>query len=105
MLSAATKISSSSFTVDFLIPGLMFSRSFPIRLFNDDELAVVDRFRGKGGGGGLSLDARRLYVRLFERKFDWIRREKINYGGKEVGDEDGALRELEEAGFLRTGKF
>ena len=71
----------------------------------------MDRFRGKGGGdgggrcGGLSLDARRLYVRLFERKFDWIRREKINYGGKEVGDEDGALRELEETGFLRTGKF
>ena len=95
---------SSNFTVDFLILGLIFSRSFP-RLFNDDELAVVDRFRGKGGGGGcLSLDARRLYVRLFERKFDWIRREKINYGGKEVGDEDSALRELEEDGFLRTGR-
>ena len=74
------------------------------RLFNDDEIAVVDRFRSKGGGG-LSLDARRLYVRLFERKFDWIRREKINYGGKEVGDEDGALRELEEAGFLGTGNL
>ena len=102
MFSAATKVLSSNFTVDFLILGLIFSRSFP-RLFNDDELAVVDRFRGKGGGG-LSLDARRLYVRLFERKFDWIRREKINYGGKEVGDEDGALRELEEAGFLRTGR-
>ena len=69
------------------------------RLFNDGELAFVDRFRTS-----LCLDARRLYVRLFERKFDWIRREKINYGGKEVGDEDGALRELEETGFLRTGE-
>ena len=74
------------------------------RLFNEDEIAVVDRFRSKGGGG-LSLDARRLYVRLFERKFDWIRREKINYGGKEVGNEDGALRELEGTGFLRTGNL
>ena len=71
------------------------------RLFSDDELAIVDRFRGEGG---LGLDARRLYVRLFERKFDWIRREKIKYGGKEISDEDGALAELERAGFLRTGE-
>ena len=88
--------------VDKLTRNYMY---FPSRrLFNEDEIAVVDRFRSKGGGG-LSLDARRLYVRLFERKFDWIRREKINYGGKEVGDEDGALRELEGTGFLRTGNL
>ena len=63
------------------------------RLFLEEELAVVDVFRHQ-----LSLDAQKLYVRLFQRKFDWIQDAK-KYD--EVLDPEEALSSLCQRGFLR----
>ena len=50
----------------------------------------------------LSDAARKLYVRLFQRKYNWILRQRIKYPeiGEELGD---VLQELENSGLTVTG--
>jgi len=55
-------------------------------LFNDDELDVIDKYRA------LSLEARKLYVRLFNRKHAWISEDKIRYD--EIPDVQKTAKEL-----------
>ena len=57
------------------------------RLFLPDELKIAEVFRKT-----LSLDSRKLYVRLFQRKFDWIQTQSMKYD--EVHDLESALASL-----------
>lgn len=65
------------------------------RLFLASELALVSAFRQT-----LSLDAKKLYVRLFQRKFDWI--QTIKYD--EIFDVGEAIECLCKQGFLVDGE-
>ncbi len=51
----------------------------------------------------LSLDARRLFVRLFQRRHAWLQRGQVKYD--EVADTDAALKDLVGAGLLMDGKI
>ena len=64
-------------------------------LFNDQELDMVSRFHG------LNLDAKKIYVRLFQRKHTWLNEGQIKY--EEVQDLPAALNELLIAEFLMAG--
>lgn len=64
-------------------------------LFDQSELEKIHLFRS------LDLDARKLYVRLFQRKPAWILRGAISYD--EIRDEDKELKVLAEKGFLLSG--
>ena len=56
-------------------------------LFNDEDHRTYNNFKS------LSLEAQKLYARLFSRKFQWRRKEKIDY--KEIASDLGpALDEL-----------
>jgi hypothetical protein len=61
-------------------------------ILNTDEKRFSLEFRS------LSLDARRLYVRLISRKGPLFRSDTLNYG--EINDIQGAAAELAAAGFL-----
>lgn len=65
-------------------------------LFNEEELEFVAKFRE-----GLSLDGKKMFVRLFGRKFSWITVENIKY--EEIADKEKALLELEALGFVQNG--
>ena len=58
------------------------------RLFLPDELRIAEVFRKR-----LSLDSRKLYVRLFQRKFDWIQTQSMTKYD-EVHDLESALASL-----------
>ena len=58
------------------------------RLFLPDELRITEVFRKR-----LSLDSRKLYVRLFQRKFDWIQTQSMTKYD-EVHDLESALTSL-----------
>ncbi len=64
-------------------------------LLDETEIRVVEAFRA------LSLDARKLYVRLFQRKLAWLQRQQVQY--EEVGVLDKALEDLVKHGFLISG--
>jgi len=56
-------------------------------LFNEEDKHTYKNFKS------LSLEAQKLYARLFSRKFQWRRKEKIDY--KEIASDLGpALKEL-----------
>ena len=61
-------------------------------LFSDDELDVVDDYRA------LTLDCKKLFVRLLNRKHAWLYRDKIRYD--EIQDTEEALKKLVDTGFL-----
>jgi len=61
-------------------------------LFTDEELDMIDSYRA------LSLEARKLYVRLFNRKHAWISQDKIRYD--EIPDVQKTAQELTETKFL-----
>ena len=65
------------------------------RLFLASELALVSNFRQS-----LTLDAKKLYVRLFQRKFDWI--QSIKYD--EIFDVQDAITCLLKHDFLIDGE-
>ena len=64
-------------------------------LFNDTELKVVETFRN------LSLDEKKLYVRLFQRKHHWILSKSISY--EEIQNVHQALERLCLSGFVQSG--
>ncbi|MCA9782206.1 MAG: VRR-NUC domain-containing protein [Candidatus Cloacimonetes bacterium] len=61
-------------------------------LLSPDELAALDTF------ATLSLDARRLALRIHGRRPGWLRITKLNYD--EIAKRETALDELERAGFV-----
>ena len=63
-------------------------------LFDEDELKSIDDFRS------LSLDGKKLFIRLFQRKHSWILRKMINYD--EILDIEDHLSDLSSKGFLKS---
>jgi Fanconi-associated nuclease 1 len=63
-------------------------------LFKDDELKTIEDFRT------LSLDAKKLFVRLFQRKHSWLLQKAINY--EEIQNVEKQLADLCSKGFLRS---
>lgn len=50
----------------------------------------------------LAVSGQKLYVRLFQRKFGWIKMNKLEY--EEIApDLTPVIGELQQAGFLQTG--
>ncbi len=64
-------------------------------LLEEGEVDVVEAFRR------LPLDARKLYVRLFQRKLAWLQRAQLEY--EEVADTEAALDDLVQAGLITDG--
>ncbi|XP_063268909.1 fanconi-associated nuclease 1 [Prinia subflava] len=66
-----------------------------VRLFNEQDLNVVTKFYK------LSVGGQKLYVRLFQRKLNWLKVNKIEYEEISV-DLSPIIEELAEARFLQT---
>ncbi|NXO33082.1 FAN1 nuclease, partial [Locustella ochotensis] len=66
-----------------------------VRLFNEQDLNIVTKFYK------LSVGGQKLYVRLFQRKLNWLKVNKIEYGEISV-DLSPIIEELAEARFLQT---
>ena len=75
----------------------MLEETDDVDLFSPEELDMVAAVRGAG------TDAKKLYVRLFQRKHAWRTKEKMSY--EEVADRDRALEELERLGLIDSGKL
>ncbi|EPY77849.1 fanconi-associated nuclease 1 isoform 3 [Camelus ferus] len=66
-------------------------------LFDEQEKGIVTQFYQ------LSANGQKLYVRLFQRKFSWIKMNKLEY--EEIApDLTPVVQELQQAGFLQTAK-
>ncbi|XP_033708148.1 fanconi-associated nuclease 1 isoform X2 [Tursiops truncatus] len=64
-------------------------------LFDEHEKGIITKFHQ------LSASGQKLYVRLFQRKFGWIKMNKLEY--EEISaDLTPVVRELTHAGFLQT---
>ena len=63
-------------------------------LFDEDELKIIDDFRS------LSLDGKKLFIRLFQRKHSWILRKMINYD--EILNIENQLVDLCSKDFLKS---
>ncbi|XP_046509723.1 fanconi-associated nuclease 1 isoform X2 [Equus quagga] len=64
-------------------------------LFDEDEKGIVTKFYQ------LSVSGQKLYVRLFQRKFSWIKMNKLEY--EEIAsDLTPVIGELKQGGFLQT---
>ncbi|XP_068060259.1 fanconi-associated nuclease 1 isoform X2 [Anomalospiza imberbis] len=66
-----------------------------VRLFNEQDLNIITKFYK------LSVGGQKLYVRLFQRKLNWLKVNKIEYGEISV-DLSPIIEELAEARFLQT---
>ncbi|XP_050834286.1 fanconi-associated nuclease 1 isoform X1 [Serinus canaria] len=66
-----------------------------VRLFNEQDLNIINKFYK------LSVGGQKLYVRLFQRKLNWLKVNKIEYGEISV-DLSPIIEELAEAKFLQT---
>uniref|UniRef100_A0A8B9PRA5 Fanconi-associated nuclease n=1 Tax=Apteryx owenii TaxID=8824 RepID=A0A8B9PRA5_APTOW len=66
-----------------------------VRLFNDQDMNIITKFCQ------LSVGGQKLYVRLFQRKLNWIKVNKIEYGEISV-DLLPVIEELVETSFLQT---
>ncbi|NXD22433.1 FAN1 nuclease, partial [Spelaeornis formosus] len=66
-----------------------------VRLFNEQDLNIISKFYK------LSVGGQKLYVRLFHRKLNWLKVNKIEYGEISV-DLSPIIEELSEAKFLQT---
>ncbi|XP_066184658.1 fanconi-associated nuclease 1 isoform X2 [Sylvia atricapilla] len=66
-----------------------------VRLFNEQDLNIITKFYN------LSVGGQKLYVRLFQRKLNWLKVNKIEYGEISV-DLSPIIEELAEARFLQT---
>uniref|UniRef100_A0A6I8N5G7 Fanconi-associated nuclease n=1 Tax=Ornithorhynchus anatinus TaxID=9258 RepID=A0A6I8N5G7_ORNAN len=65
-----------------------------LRLFDQQDTDIIAKFYQLSGNG------QRLYVRLFQRKLNWIKTSKIEY--EEIGpDLSPVIEELKQAGFLQ----
>ncbi|NXS31907.1 FAN1 nuclease, partial [Pomatostomus ruficeps] len=66
-----------------------------VSLFNEEDLNIITKFYK------LSVGGQKLYVRLFQRKLNWLKVNKIEYGEISV-DLSPIIEELAEARFLQT---
>ncbi|NXN93402.1 FAN1 nuclease, partial [Rhinopomastus cyanomelas] len=66
-----------------------------VRLFDEQDVNIIIKFCK------LSVDGQKLYVRLFQRKLNWLKVNKIEYGEIST-DLSPVIEELAEAGFLQT---
>lgn len=66
-----------------------------VRLFDDQDMNVITKFCQ------LSVGGQKLYVRLFQRKLNWLKVNKIEYGEISL-DLSPIIEELVEARFLQT---
>ncbi|NWI19599.1 FAN1 nuclease, partial [Crypturellus soui] len=66
-----------------------------VRLFNDQDMGIIAKFCQ------LSVGGQKLYVRLFQRKLNWIKVNKIEYGEISV-DLLPLIEELVKNSFLQT---
>ncbi|KAJ7397432.1 fanconi-associated nuclease 1 [Pitangus sulphuratus] len=65
------------------------------RLFDEQDMNIISKFYK------LSAAGQKLYVRLFQRKLNWLKVNKIEYG-EISGDLSPVIEELAEARFLQT---
>ncbi|NWU13375.1 FAN1 nuclease, partial [Cephalopterus ornatus] len=65
------------------------------RLFDEQDMNIITKFYK------LSVGGQKLYVRLFQRKLNWLKVNKIEYGEISV-DLSPMIEELAEARFLQT---
>ncbi|KFP76336.1 Fanconi-associated nuclease 1, partial [Acanthisitta chloris] len=65
------------------------------RLFDEQDMNIITKFYK------LSVGGQKLYVRLFQRKLNWLKVNKIEYGEISV-DLSPVIEELAEARFLQT---
>ncbi|XP_037251246.1 fanconi-associated nuclease 1 isoform X3 [Falco rusticolus] len=66
-----------------------------VRLFNEQDMNIITKFCK------LSVGGQKLYVRLFQRKLNWLKVNKIEYGEIST-DLSPIIEELAEARFLQT---
>ncbi|NXA33039.1 FAN1 nuclease, partial [Eudromia elegans] len=66
-----------------------------VRLFNDEDMSIIAKFCQ------LSVGGQKLYVRLFQRKLNWIKVSKIEYGEIST-DLLPIIEELVKSSFLQT---
>ncbi|KFQ19035.1 Fanconi-associated nuclease 1, partial [Merops nubicus] len=66
-----------------------------VRLFDEQDMNIVSKFCK------LSVAGQKLYVRLFQRKLNWLKVNKIEYGEIST-DLSPVIEELAEARFLQT---
>ncbi|NXC18462.1 FAN1 nuclease, partial [Corythaeola cristata] len=66
-----------------------------VRLFDEQDMNIIIKFCK------LSVGGQKLYVRLFQRKLNWLKVNKIEYGEISV-DLSPIIEELAEARFLQT---
>ncbi|NWI61789.1 FAN1 nuclease, partial [Calyptomena viridis] len=66
-----------------------------VRLFDEQDMNIITKFYK------LSVGGQKLYVRLFQRKLNWLKVNKIEYGEISV-DLSPIIGELAEARFLQT---
>ncbi|XP_035191392.1 fanconi-associated nuclease 1 [Oxyura jamaicensis] len=66
-----------------------------VRLFDDQDTNIITKFCQ------LSVGGQKLYVRLFQRKLNWLKVNKIEYGEISL-DLSPIIEELVEARFLQT---
>ncbi|NWU81911.1 FAN1 nuclease, partial [Onychorhynchus coronatus] len=66
-----------------------------VRLFDEQDMNIISKFYK------LSVSGQKLYVRLFQRKLNWLKVNKIEYGEISV-DLSPVIEELAEARFLQT---
>ncbi|NXA04465.1 FAN1 nuclease, partial [Sapayoa aenigma] len=66
-----------------------------VRLFDEQDMNIITKFYK------LSVGGQKLYVRLFQRKLNWLKVNKIEYGEISV-DLSPIIKELAEARFLQT---
>ncbi|NXW60405.1 FAN1 nuclease, partial [Eurystomus gularis] len=66
-----------------------------VRLFNKQDMNIINKFCK------LSVSGQKLYVRLFQRKLNWLKVNKIEYGEISM-DLSPIIEELAEARFLQT---
>ncbi|KFR02136.1 Fanconi-associated nuclease 1, partial [Nipponia nippon] len=66
-----------------------------VRLFDEQDMNIITKFCK------LSVRGQKLYVRLFQRKLNWLKVNKIEYGEISM-DLSPIIEELAEAGFLQT---
>ncbi|KFQ66796.1 Fanconi-associated nuclease 1, partial [Phaethon lepturus] len=66
-----------------------------VRLFDEQDMSIITKFCK------LSVGGQKLYVRLFQRKLNWLKVNKIEYGEISM-DLSPIIEELAEARFLQT---
>ncbi|NXY90327.1 FAN1 nuclease, partial [Alcedo cyanopectus] len=79
----------------FLVLQAVLENEDDVRLFNEQDMGIVNKFCRLSAGG------QKLYVRLFQRKLNWLKVNKLEYGEIST-DLSPVIEELTEARLLQT---